>query len=58
MEPLLTVSVGFELTLTVLFTVAVQEPLAPITEYIDVELGFATTTLPVDELKLVVGLHV
>ena len=58
MEPLLTVRVGFEITLTVLFAVAVQNPFTPITEYIVVELGFATTKLPVDELKFVVGLHV
>ena len=58
METLLTVRVGFEITLTVLFAVAVQEPFAPITDYIAVVFGFATTTLPADELKLVVGLQV
>ena len=58
MEPLLTLKVGVVVTSTVLVAIAVQDPLAPRTEYIVVEFGLATTALPVDELKLVVGLHV
>ena len=57
-DPLLTLKVGMVVTSTVLVAIAVQDPLAPRTEYIVVELGFATTTLPVDELKFVVGLQV
>ena len=57
-DPLLTLKVGVVVTSTVLVATAVQEPLAPRTEKTVVVFGFATTTLPVDTLKFVVGLHV
>ena len=57
MEPLLTLKVGVVVASTVLVATDVQEPLAPRTEKTVVVFGFATTTLPVDELKSVVGLH-
>lgn len=50
---------GTGVGLTVMVTVAVleQPPLDPVTVYVVVELGFALTVAPVDDVRPVVGDH-
>ena len=45
-------------TFTVISALVVQVPAPPITVYVVVMVGEATTLLPVDKLKLLLGLHV